>query len=429
MEQIIKKLKTAGFLLAGLSVYQDIKADPVIEDASALIELLTEEDNGVPLDFVAARYASLCARLYESKFRGNLPDYLYSKVLLSENLFTTESARGHYDALPACVRSAAVNDLNALYALTRITSSDFRAVMRDRFPEEAELIDLLPVYVSEPYHYKSIGCWGDSAARIAEYHRHNGTGVFSEQIAFVFDGANILPVKNIDSIRLSDLKHYEVQRNKIVENTLSFLHGKPCNNILLYGDRGTGKSSTVKALLNEYYGIGLRIVQVEKKHLNNLSKLIDLLSDNPLRFIIFIDDLTFQENDDGFGALKACLEGSLSKKADNTVIYATSNRRHLIKETFSSREGDEVHRADTIDDSLSLSDRFGLTITFTVPDKAKYLDIVLKLAEDRGLAIEEEQLLKGAERFALQKAGRSPRIARQYIDQVQGRLEMGLPLN
>lgn len=130
-----------------------------------------------------------------------------------------------------------------------------------------------------------------------------------------------------------------------------------------------------------------------------------MLADNPLKFIIFIDDLTFNENDGGFGALKAVLEGSLSKKADNTVIYATSNRRHLIKETFSSREGDEIHRADTIDDSLSLSDRFGLTITFMVPDKAKYLDIVKKIADDRKLDIDEEVLLKGAERFALQKAG------------------------
>lgn len=170
------------------------------------------------------------------------------------------------------------------------------------------------------------------------------------------------------------------------------------------------------------------MVQIEKKDLNSLSKLIGLLADNPLRFIIFIDDLAFSENDDGFNALKACLEGSLSKKADNTVIYATSNRRHLVKETFSSREGDEVHRADTIDDSLSLSDRFGLTVTFMVPDKAKYLDIVLKIAQDRGLKADEEILTKGAERFALQKAGRSPRIARQYVDMVQGRLEMGLEL-
>ena len=428
MEQIIKKLRTAGFLVAGISVYQQIKSDPVLQCWIDLVENLSDEDADAPLHYVTAEYAAFCARLYESKFRGNLSDYLYNRVLLDENVFTTESAKGNYEKLPAQIRDAATNDLNALYAVTRISAEDFRDAMLYRYPEDAELISLLPCYTTEPYLYSNVGCWGDNAAKIAEYHRHNGTGVFSEEIAFIFDDGRLVPVKNMDSVRLSDLKHYEVQRNKIVENTLSFLHGKPCNNVLLYGDRGTGKSSTVKALLNEYYGLGLRMVQIEKKDLNSLSKLIGLLADNPLRFIIFIDDLAFSENDDGFNALKACLEGSLSKKADNTVIYATSNRRHLVKETFSSREGDEVHRADTIDDSLSLSDRFGLTVTFMVPDKAKYLDIVLKIAQDRGLKVDEEILTKGAERFALQKAGRSPRIARQYVDMVQGRLEMGLEL-
>ena len=429
MEKTIEKLRTAGFLIASISVYQEIKSDPVIQCCIDLIECLAEEDSTMPLDYLAAEYAAVCAQLYESKFKGNLSDYIYNKVLLSENLFTLEAARGNYAALPDCVRAAATKDLNALYALTCISSEDFRTAMVYRFPESADLIALLPDYINGVYYYHYTGCWGDHIAKIAEYHRHNGTGIYSEEIAFIFDGEQLLPVKNVDSICLNDLKHYEAQRNKIVENTLSFLHGKPCNNVLLYGDRGTGKSSTVKALLNEYYGLGLRIVQIEKKNLNSLSRLIDLLSDSPLRFIIFIDDLTFNENDDGFGALKACLEGSLSKKSDNTVIYATSNRRHLIKETFTSREGDEVHRADTIDDSLSLSDRFGLTITFMVPDKAKYLDIVEKVAEDRGLQVNRNDLLKGAERFALQKSGRSPRIARQYVDFVQGRIEMGLPLD
>ena len=428
MEKVMEKLRTASFLIANISVYQDIKADPVIQCYIDLLENLTGDECGLPLNYLVAEYAAICAQLYESKHIGRFFDYIYNKVLLSENLFSVESAKGNFGTLPEYIKCAVTRDLNALYALTCITSEDIKAALNYRYPEDSDLIELLPEYESEPFCYRNIGCWGDNAAKIAEYHHHNGIGVFSEQIAFRFDGEAIVPVKNIDAIRLSDLKHYEAQRNKIVENTLSFLHSKPCNNILLYGDRGTGKSSTVKALLNEYYGMGLRIVQVEKKNLNNLSKLIEMLADNPLKFIIFIADLTFNENDDGFGALKAVLEGSLSKKADNTVIYATSNRRHLIKETFSSREGDEIHRADTIDDSLSLSDRFGLTITFMVPDKAKYLDIVKKIADDRKLDIDEEVLLKGAERFALQKAGRSPRIARQYIDAVQGRLELGLPL-
>ena len=423
---VMEMLKNADFLFSGLSVYQALKKDPVISRYQKIIELLADEKELPPLHCFAEEYASFCAALYTSKFRGNLADYIYHKVLLAENFFTDEAAKGNFDTLPPYIQQAATHDLNALYTLAHITVEELHAAIAERYPEAPT--EQLPCYVTESSRYPQEGCWGDRIAELAAYYHQNGTGIFSEEVAFFFDGTALLSVKNMDTIRLSDLKHYEVQRNKIIENTLSFLHGKPCNNILLYGDRGTGKSSTVKALLNEYHSEGLRIVQIEKKNLNSLGKLIDLLSDNPLRFIIFIDDLTFQENDEGFTALKACLEGSLSKKADNTVIYATSNRRHLVKETFSSREGDEVHRADTIDDSLSLSDRFGLTITFTVPDKAKYLDIVLKIAEDRSLPIDQDTLCRGAERFALQKAGRSPRIARQYIDQVQGRLEMGLPL-
>lgn len=424
----MEKLNTAGFLLDGLSVYRELKQDPILKRFSQLVALLTSGENNPSLHELTLQYAEFCSALYESKFQGNFPDYLYRQVLLCESFFTAEAAKGNYPLLPEPIQKAAVRDLNGLYALSQITSADFRSALTSRYPNQAEQLTLLPDYISQPSEAPQTVSWGDRIDEIIQSYRQNGTGVFSEEIAFLFDGEKLSPVKNVDPIRLSDLKHYEAQRNKIVENTLSFLQNKPCNNILLYGDRGTGKSSTVKALLNEFHGNGLRIVQIEKKHLNRLSNLIDLLSDHPLRFIIFIDDLTFEENDEGFGALKACLEGSLSKKADNTVIYATSNRRHLVKETFSAREGDEVHRADTIDDSLSLSDRFGLTITFTLPDKAKYLDIVLKIAADRGLELNPDQLIKGAERFALQKAGRSPRVARQYIDQIQGRLETGLPI-
>ena len=395
MEETLHGLRAAVLGAAGITVYRDVASDPAVSCCIDLLQGLVNQP-GAALRETVQRAAQFCSLLYASRFRGNFYDYLYNKVLLSDNLFAQEAARGRWRELPDCI------------------------------PEEA--LPALPAYETAPYLYRDNGSWGGSIEELAEYYRHNGVGVFSEEIAFRFDGSRLLPVKSIDPIRLSDLKHYEAQRNKIVENTLSFLHGKPCNNILLYGDRGTGKSSTVKALLNEYYGDGLRIVQIEKKDLVAMPQLMELLADNPLKFIIFIDDLTFSENDDSYGALKAALEGSLTKKADNMVIYATSNRRHLIKETFTSREGDEVHRADTIDDSLSLSDRFGLTVTFMVPDKAKFLDIVLRIAQDRGLAVDEANLLKGAERFALQKAGRSPRIARQYIDAVQGRLEMGLPL-
>ena len=160
-----------------------------------------------------------------------------------------------------------------------------------------------------------------------------------------------------------------------VNNTRALLDGFEANNMLLYGDRGTGKSSTVKALLNEYAGQGLRMVEMPKEYLRELPDLTGRLARIPLKFIVFIDDLSFSDGDDNFAALKAVLEGGLASRPQNVVIYATSNRRHLLRETFSDRGGDEVHRADTVQEAVSLSDRFGISLTFLMPDKQKFLDI------------------------------------------------------
>ena len=207
-----------------------------------------------------------------------------------------------------------------------------------------------------------------------------------------------------DPIRLKSLKGYEAARKTVIDNTLALLNGLSANNCLLYGDRGTGKSSTVKAILNEYAPQGLRMVE------------------------IFIDDLSFTQQDDTYAALKAVLEGGLAAQPENALIYATSNRRHLVRECFSDRDGDEIHRGDTIQESLSLSDRFGLSVNFSVPDKTRYLDIVHALAEERGLEVSGSQLDTGAEQWALARGGRSPRCAKQYIAMVESRLKQGLPL-
>ena len=209
---------------------------------------------------------------------------------------------------------------------------------------------------------------------------------------------------------------------------MAFLEGLPANNCLLYGDRGTGKSSTVKAILNEYYSRGLRMVEMPKERLQDFPKLVDQIAPLPLCFIIYIDDLSFSQQDDTFAALKAVLEGGLAARPANALIYATSNRRHLLRERFSDREGDEVHRGDTIQESLSLSDRFGLAVNFSVPGKESYLEIVRALALERGLEAQLPQLEAGAERWALERGGRSPRCARQYVALAESRLRRGLPL-
>ncbi|MDO5438016.1 MAG: DUF815 domain-containing protein, partial [bacterium] len=192
---------------------------------------------------------------------------------------------------------------------------------------------------------------------------------------------------------------------------------------LLYGDRGCGKSSLVKAVANEFKKMGLKIVQVYKESLQNIEELSEYLSDFPSKFIIFIDDLVFDENDPMFASCKALLEGSLARHPENVLIYVTTNRRHLIKESFTSREGSEIHMNDTMDEAASLSDRFGITITFSSPDKKDYLEIVRRLADEFKLKYDEKNLFKEAEAFALFKGNRAPRIAKQFlIDYMAGNL-------
>ena len=209
---------------------------------------------------------------------------------------------------------------------------------------------------------------------------------------------------------------YEQERKVIVDNTKALLCGKPAANILLTGDAGTGKSSTVKAVGNALFGDGLRIIEVRKDQLRAIPKILDELSSNPLKFVLFIDDLSFLKDDDNFNALKAVLEGSVTAKSKNVVIYATSNRRHIIKEKFSDREGDDVHRNDTMQELVSLSERFGIHVTFSKPSKNTFLHIVRSLAEKNGIDLPSDELELRAERFALERGGRSARLARQFID-------------
>ena len=218
---------------------------------------------------------------------------------------------------------------------------------------------------------------------------------------------------------LTHLYGYEKERSKIIQNTLALLEGKPANNVLLYGDAGTGKSSTVKAIVNTYRAQGLRLVEIKKTQLYLIPSLLDSLANNPLKFILFIDDLCFNPNDNDFSALKAILEGSVTGRGHNILIYATSNHRHMVKETFSDRQGDEVHISDTLQEIISLSARFGLTVTFSRPEKEQYCEIVLKLADQYEIAEDPAELLRRAEAYAIRSGGRNPRVAKQFIEGVK----------
>ena len=258
------------------------------------------------------------------------------------------------------------------------------------------------------------------------YAERYGSSVYAEHKAFMFENGKLIPSASFDSIRLSDLKNYNFQLGRLIDNTVCFLNGSKAQNALLYGDRGTGKSSTIKAVANEYDE--LRIIQIAKASITQIYSLYDIIRSNPLKFILFIDDITFSENDEGYSFLKQVLEGSVVAVPENCIIYATTNRRHIIKETASERSGDELHAADARDENMSLADRFGLYITFISPNKNEYLDIVQQLAADRKINISEEKLCMLAERFALKKGGRSPRAAKQFVDILQSRTELKMEL-
>ena len=240
---------------------------------------------------------------------------------------------------------------------------------------------------------------------------------FDNAAAFIWDGEEreLLPMRSTDPVRLTDLKRYEEEKRVVVDNTLAFINGLPAQNVLLYGDRGTGKSSTVHAVLNEYADRGLRLIEVKKKDIISLPRLMNAIAGGTdKKFIIFIDDLTFVEGQDNYGELKAVLEGS-ALHLGNVLIYATTNRRHLIKETAEDRKND-MHESDLRQEQMSLSDRFGIVVTYLNPDKREFIDILRSLLSDRGITLGEEELELRAERFCLEKGGRSPRGARQLAD-------------
>ncbi|HHX94408.1 MAG TPA: ATP-binding protein, partial [Clostridia bacterium] len=243
-------------------------------------------------------------------------------------------------------------------------------------------------------------------------------------------GKGLVGIASPDPVKLEDLIRYERQREEVVANTRRFVQGYPANNVLLYGDRGTGKSSTVKGLIHKLGREGLRLVEVSREGFKDFPEIMAILEERPQRFIIFIDDLSFEEYETEYKSLKAVMEGGIQSQPENVLIYATSNRKHLVKETFGDRTGPggggvEVHPGDGKEEKISLADRFGLVVTFLRPDQKTYLDIVKGLAEKEGIAFEGEELESLALKWEMLHNGRSGRTARQFIQDILGRMHMG----
>lgn len=381
-----------------LVIFKKLRERNVIKKLIAALEACENGDT----DKAVEKYSDFAAQLYAHS--DNLTRYILRLTLENENLYMLRKGEGKAtgELLDECL----ANELYILEQLSQITSEDIIS--------KINYSGFLPHYRTENLDFSKI--YADRIHQINQY----GYGIYSRYHVFVIKDGAIVPVEYPDSIRLSQLSGYERERSEVIDNTLALLKGRPANNVLLYGDCGTGKSSTVKAIANEYYPNGLRLIELKKKQLHEIPAIVETISKNPLKFIIFIDDLSFTEDDDDFAALKAILEGSVSSTASNLAIYATSNRRHLVRETFSAREGDEIHFNDTMQELLSLSDRFGLTVTYSKPNKELFLSVVRDLAHQYGLKMTEDEICRKAEAYALTRGGRSPRVAKQFIEYLKG---------
>jgi len=439
--------------MASITIYRNILNDEITKRYSELICLLSkcdDEELSIKSSQLLNCYHEVLSMLIvrygnNRRITGDLwKMHIIHLLLDDENSFTLACERDEYHVLPTGLLYIVKNDLMHVQSIFSLDGSCLQDILKSRLS-----VDWLPAWtivsnskiaaaeyeatpsagydiIDRLYYSKS---WENELAALKEHYYRNGCSIFSRFKAFRWsqkeNSGSLTGIENPDPIRFSQLIGYERERSIASKNIMHFLNNLPSNNCLLYGDRGTGKSATVKAILNEYADNRLRLIEVSKYHLKSLPQIMQILQKRGLRFIVFIDDLSFESDETSYRELKSILEGGVEARPENVVIYATSNRRHLIKEYFSERSsGDEVSNRDTMQEKLSLSDRFGITITFSLPDKETYLQIVEGLARQRCLDIDSDTLRSEALKWEIRYNGRSPRTARQFIDYMEGELKL-----
>ncbi|MBR7161285.1 MAG: ATP-binding protein [Clostridia bacterium] len=426
-----------------LLLFSDLGENTILDKLSEIFRDFRE--NNAPASLLIRRIHVQIKRLLDLAtqygFDKNLwQNYLTFLLITNENSFSLTAERK--GAGEGTVNRFAKNDFRIFRKLFHFDFSEMEAALGiDCF---SILTHYRAIPKSEKNYYRSVSeqvqSLSDRLANaqnddeffdlVTEFYRLHGVGMFGLNRAFRIKsnagGVTFLPINNTDKVMLSDMVGYEIQKKALTENTEAFLRGIPANNVLLYGDAGTGKSSCVKALINEYYASGLRMIEIYKHQFGDLSEIIATVKNRNYRFIIFIDDLSFEETELEYKFLKAVIEGGVETRPDNVLIYATSNRRHLIKETWNDRNdmefGGELHRSDTMEEKLSLAARFGVTVNFSAPNRKLFHDIVKELAKRRpGIRIDEEELLNLANRWEIRHGGISGRTAQQFINYLEGR--------
>ncbi|MBN3927943.1 ATP-binding protein [Nostoc sp. NMS4] len=415
---------------ASLLLYQSVLQGEV---GMAFLELLQ-----------AIRYTNTdargCLQAYGSYFHAlaarnqNWEDYLIIQILFSENPFTKLAGVREFEDLSPALVAAVQHDLQILQSLYECSSAFLSEWVQDVaympispvvWYKEQELAGVETKFTT---YLQELDNWGDAVEELAAYYQQCGSGLFAEYRALRWQSGQFIGIRYSDPVKLSALVGYESQKDALLKNTEFLLSGEMALHVLLYGSRGSGKSSLVKSLLNEFSNRSLRLLEVAKSDLKDLPKIVEHLRGVSQKFIIFVDDLSFEEDDDAFKALKVVLEGNLTARPQNVAVYATSNRRHLIREFFVDRptpkDNEEIHAWDTMQEKLSFSDRFGLTLTFEPANQKTYLKIVQHLAAQAEINITQEDLEFQALQWATRHNGRSGRTARQFVDFLKADLRL-----
>ncbi len=427
--------------IASLLLYQNVLAQEAWEAYLKLLKSLANfaldghENNSRRLSYLFAYgkwFRAIAATGY------NWRDYVISQILTSDNPFSQQAQTTELDLLPICLVSAAKHDLQVLEELSFwggdklvdcIASFGDRAVAWQL--STSNLSRLSESKRSLILKFQATDDWSQLLPDLVNYYQHSGTGIFTDYDAFRWRNGHLEGIAHPDLVKLSDLIGYESQRQTLYKNTEAFLSGYRSLHVLLYGSRGTGKSSMVKSLMYAYRDRGLRLVEVAKNDLKDLPIIAATLRQAPQKFIIFVDDLSFEHESEDYKALKVVLEGNLAAQPNNLLVYATSNRRHLLREYFSDRpslrdisDRQEINPWDTMQEKLSLSDRFGLTLTFLQADQEIYLKIVHHLAKRAGLKLLDDDLNFRALQWATRNNGQSGRTAQQFVDFLQADIEI-----